>query len=74
MNDFNIMYGFVVGIIFGIGIYMGSQGIRGQHKNQSIDLLTLNYSKDKKGNCFAYEAYSQKFTWIPCELADIGSK
>jgi len=52
MNDFNVglLYGAIIGAIFGIGIYMGTQDIRAQNKKQSIDTLKLHYSKDENGN------------------------
>ena len=33
-----------------------------------VALQNMSYFKDQKGNCYAYQPNTPKFSWIPCEL------
>jgi len=35
---------------------------------QASNIIAMEYTKDQKGNCYAYQSNTPKFSWIPCEL------
>jgi anionic cell wall polymer biosynthesis LytR-Cps2A-Psr (LCP) family protein len=70
-QDLSVLFLTVIGLmVFGISLYMGSQDIRDQRNNYEAKeaLQKMSYFKDQKGNCYAYQPNTPKFSWIPCEL------
>lgn len=75
-NDFllGIAWGFIPGVVFGIAMYSATQDVRAQSARAQIDAVKLHYSKDDRGNCFASELHSQRFTWVPCDGQTLQTK
>lgn len=77
MNDTflgGIAVGFIAGTVFGSALYSATQDIRAQSARTQINAIKLHYSKDDRGNCFASEPHSQRFTWVPCDGQTLQTK
>lgn len=62
-TDFSLLVlAAIVGAMFGVVLYLASDDLREQA------LQKISYFKDQKGNCYAYQPNTPKFSWIPCEL------
>lgn len=61
---------FVIGFIVGTGMFLVLADFRDQVANNDAKeaLEKMSYFKDQKGNCYAYQPNTPKFSWIPCEL------
>ena len=75
-SDFllGIAWGFLFGVVFGIAMYAATADIRAQSARAQVDAIKLHYSKDDRGNCFASEPHSQRFTWVPCDGQTLQTK
>ena len=70
-QDLSVLFLIVIGsMTLGIGLYMSAQDIRDQRSNYDAKeaIERISYFKDQKGNCYAYQPNTPKFSWIPCEL------
>lgn len=63
-------FGFGFGMLAGASLFMATADIREQASNNDAKevLQKMSYFKDQKGNCYAYQPNTPKFSWIPCEL------
>ncbi len=71
---------FMGGLYFIAGLVMGSALLTAIQEREAIkavrsnEILKLHYSKDDRGNCFASEPHSQRFTWVPCDGQTLQTK
>jgi hypothetical protein len=57
-------------VLVGSGLMLSTYDIREQSRNIDAKeaIQNMSYLKDQKGNCYAYQPNTPKFSWIPCEL------
>lgn len=57
-------------ILVGVGLMLSTYDIieNTSNNNAKEAIQEIRYFKDQKGNCYAYQPNTPKFSWIPCEL------